>query len=149
MKRRETKTEAIEAMQVELTAHLRDFRSAVTIVAEREMRRAQANGRVSIRPVALAGRLIWAPALLMLMLSIAAGVVSRSHSHHAMRAQAAIATAAAPNSNQSVDDTALMSEIDQDLSEDTPDSLAPLEVTTVTTTHEAKNKVEENHRVQE
>lgn len=107
----------------EFAASIRDFRSAVTHVAERETSRmvspnwlapAQKRRRSAQQRMALA----WACAALLCLATLP------FFSHHATIHQAPPAVAAVAPAPES--DTALLEQVDTDVSESVPPSLAPL-----------------------
>ncbi len=109
----------------EMAEALSLYRSAMHHLAEREAARPFAAERHPARALRL--RLILAPALTV---AIAAGVVvpvySHFHHRHAAVTVAKNTQPGATDTRDSVDDTALMNQIDSELSEDVPDALRPL-----------------------
>lgn len=128
---------AIEEMERELAEPLRHFRGAVKAMAERELAQTRrvalpAEKKVGWRPVWVYA---WAPAGLLVVL-MAVGLMMQSHTpmqqaenHGPNVAQ----TEAPPAGQQRLSDTALMTEIDEDLNQNAPTPLAPLEVSTANT----------------
>jgi hypothetical protein len=128
----------------DLTEDLSLYRSAMHHLAEREAARRPFVAEV--RPAhSFHLRLLLAPALAA-VLAVGVLVPVYSHFHHP---QPAVATAsqAAPyptEARASIDDSALMNQIDSDLSEEVPDALRPLadlsdQTRTTTTVSENKN----------
>lgn len=119
----------------EFAASIRDFRSAVTHVAEREAGRpvaakwldpARKRRRAAQQRVALT----WACAALLCLATLPFSIHSRHDSVARNVTPAVIAPASSPES-----DTALLEQVDTDVSESVPPSLAPLaELDNLTTT---------------
>jgi hypothetical protein len=107
----------------EFAASIRDFRSAVTHVAERETSRpVSANWLAPARKrhrSAQAMALAWGCAALLCLATLPFSL----HSHPASIHPAAPAVASAPAADS---DTALLEQVDMDVSESVPPSLAPL-----------------------
>jgi hypothetical protein len=125
------------------------YRSAMHHVTEREAARRPLAVETA-RPRSLRSGLLLAPALAA---AVAAGVLVPVY-HHFHHHQASTATAAAgagpsrADNPVNIDDTALMSQIDSDLSEDVPDALQPLaalsaQSTTNNSVLEKKNATQE------
>lgn len=119
------KQESIEPSG-EFAASIRDFRSAVTHVAEREAGRpiaanwlepARKRHRTAQHRMALS----WACAALLCLATLPITIHSRHDAVAHNVTPAAIAPAASPDS-----DTALLEQVDTDVSESVPPSLAPL-----------------------
>lgn len=129
----------------ELAETLSLYRSAMCHVAEREAARPWVADRRRAAPVRF--RLLLAPALAA---AVAAAVMAPvySHMHHHRSAVARTAEAAQQNpaaNRASIDDTALMNQIDSAVTEDVPDALRPLadmsEGTTTTSSVTEKTNV--------
>lgn len=143
---------AIEEMERELAEPLRHFRGAVTALAEREMARARrvalpAEKKVGWRP---GWAYAWVPAGLLLLLMVVGLTVS---DHGAMQptvnSEPAVARVEqAPAPEQHLSDSALMTEIDEDLNQNVPASLAPLEVSTTSETHTNTTQAEDTYGVE-
>jgi hypothetical protein len=142
---------AIEEMERELAQPLGCYREAVTALAEREMARTArivmpAEQTTGWRPV---WAYAWAPAGLLLLLL----VVGLAKSNHAVVQSAAtnepvVARVEAAPTPQHVSDDALMTEIDEDLNQNAPTPLAPLEVSTTSKTHTNTTQVEDTYGVE-
>jgi hypothetical protein len=114
----------------DLAEALNLYRAAMHHVAEREVaRRPMLHGMAEPhRSHAFHLRILLAPALVT---AVAAGVLVPvySHLHHRPSGSSSVASHTQPLTTEaraSVDDTALMNQIDSDLSEDVPDALRPL-----------------------
>jgi hypothetical protein len=145
--------QAIKQMEAETAEALRCFRAAITTAAERQMRQSGApleyarQKRSSwMRPTL---RFSWAPALALLLLSI--GLMIEGYEYRAGRSTppAIAVRTPAPAAATNADDAALMTQIDEDLSQDAPESLAPLEITTAQTTHRTNRQMENTNGVEE
>lgn len=151
---KDSRIEAIEQMERELAQPLQHFRAAITAVAEREMARAEQKApmRVPERMSWFQSRLVMglAPALLLLLLTV--GLIMAGYNDHrpAPAGNQAPAQTEAVATPQQVSDSALFTEIDEDLTQTAPQSMAPLEGTTTTnkTTHENTTQVEEINGVE-
>jgi hypothetical protein len=130
----------------EMAEALSLYRSAMRHIAEREAGRPFV---VKQRPTrAFRFRLLLAPALTA---AVAAGVLVPlyGHFHHpAVPVPHTLASSSAVDARSSVDDTALMNQIDSEVSEDVPDALRPLadlsdQTTTNTAVSEKKNVTQE------
>ena len=143
----------MEEMERELAEPLRHFRGAVTALAEREMARTRrvalpAKVRSGWRP---AWVYAWAPAGLLLVL-MAVGLVMSNHESMQQPADngptvARVEQAPTPQQEQ-VSDSALMTEIDEDLNQNVPTPLAPLEVSTPSQTHTTTSQSEDTYGVE-
>jgi hypothetical protein len=131
----------------ELAEALSLWRSAVHHVTDRQLERPFAARPVpAVRSRSFRLGLVLAPAL---SAAVAAGVLVPvySHFHHQRSSPAQAASAAVQPVNPvraGMDDTALMNQIDSDLSQDVPDALLPLadlsrQATTTTAPTENKN----------
>lgn len=148
------KMRAIEEMERELAEPLRRFRGAVTALAEREAERMP---QISLRAEKKAGwrpawGYAWAPAALLVVL-MAVGLMMSSHN----RAQAPmnegpsmakVEQAPVPQTQGHVSDAALMTEVDNDLNQNAPTPLAPLEVTTTSQSQTNTTQAEDTYGVQ-
>ncbi len=122
------------------------YRSAMHHIAEREATRPFGAEPARARTFRL--RLLLAPALTAV---IAAGVLVPVFSHlHRSTSPVArtVATSAPADQHGTIDDTALMSQIDSELSEDVPDALRPLadlsdQAATSNSVSEKKNATQE------
>ena len=146
-RRDETAAESREDMR-ELAEAIANYRSAMRHVAEREPARPW--NAAEARPKARRTRLLLLP---VLAAGLAAAVVIPSYSHfHQQQVPAAHAVArekATTNAETraSVDDTALMDQIDSDVSEEVPDALQPLAALSEQTTGDNSNdSVSENRK---
>ena len=143
---------AIEEMERELAEPLRQFRGAVTALAEREMARAR---RVALPAEKKAGwqpgwTYAWVPAGLLLILMMV-GLAMSDHGaiQPAVSTEPAVARVEpAPAPEQHLSDSALMTEIDEDLNQNVPASLAPLEVSTTSETHTNTTRAEDTYGVE-
>jgi len=132
---------AIEAMERELAEPLCHFRGAVTAMAERELERMP---RVSLRSGKQAGwraawLYAWVPAVALLVL-MAVGLTISHHDAVSMSknegpSMAQVEQPPTPQAQEQVSDTALLTEIDEDLNRNAPTPLAPLEVSTTSKAH--------------
>lgn len=140
---KEEQHETREEMR-ELAEALSLYRSAMRHVAERRMARPLAMQTRPLRHMRL--RLLLAPALAA---AVAAGILIPEYAHHHHR-RAAVARPAnpptdTPETRASVDDTVLMNQIDNELSEDVPDALRPLaDLTEGSTTNAAASTEKKN-----
>lgn len=123
------------------------YRSAMHHIAEREAARPFVAEPRPARTLNL--RLLFAPALAA---AVAAGVLVPAYSHfhgrHSGSTAANEAQHGSANVRATIDDAALMSQIDSDLSEDVPDALRPLadlsdQATTNSNASEKKNVTQE------
>lgn len=122
------------------------YRSAMHHLAEREAARPFAAEPRPARTVRF--RLLLAPALAA---AVAAGVFVPMYSHyhhHETPAAHTVASTTTAGTHSNIDDTALMNQIDSELSEDVPDALRPLaelsdQATTGNTASEKKNVTQE------
>ncbi|MGC8549411.1 MAG: hypothetical protein ACP5M4_06900 [Acidobacteriaceae bacterium] len=144
---------AIEEMERELAEPLRHFRGAVTAMAERELERMP---RVALRSGKQWGwraawLYAWAPAAALLVL-MAVGL-AMGHHHAAATpmnegpAMAQNEQPPTPRAQEHVSDTALLTEIDEDLNQNAPTPLAPLEVST-SKTHATATQAEDTNGVE-
>jgi hypothetical protein len=136
----------------EIAEALSLYRSAMQHIAEREAGRPFAQTIADRRPArTIHFRLVLAPALAA---AVAAAVLVPvyGHFHHHDGAGPApvvkIAHQNAIDTHAAVDDTALMNQIDSEVSEDVPDALRPLadlsdETTTINAVSEKKNATQE------
>jgi len=131
----------------EMAEALSLYRSAMRHVAEREAARPFAAERRPARTMRF--RLLLAPALTA---AVAAGVLvpvyAHFHDHHTGTVAKNGSPAKTAQNVAGVDDTALMNQIDSEVSEDVPDALRPLadlseQTTTSTTASEKKNVTQE------
>jgi hypothetical protein len=158
MQKKDRKLEAIEQMERELAEPLRNFRSAMTAVAEKEGQRTQNWQRTSLPQRAhwFQARLVMGlvPALLLLLLTVGLVMANRNDARHAAPAPNPVTAENEPvtapgTARQQVSDSALFTEIDEDLSANVPQSMAPLEGTTASkTTHENTTPVEVTNGVE-
>ena len=102
------------------------YRSAMRHIADREAARPFAAERRAVH--AFRFRLLLAPALTAAFAAaVLAPVYSHFHGHHTSSVTIAnITRPTPPSAHANVDDTALMNQIDSELSEDVPDALQPL-----------------------
>jgi len=132
----------------EIAEALSLYRSAMQHIAEREAARPLVSGFAKRRPVRrMRFGLLLAPAL---SAAVAAGVLVPVYNHfhpHKRSTPAPIAKDGQANGNDAraaLDDTALMNQIDNEVSEDVPDALRPLaelsDPTTTTTTSVVSEK---------
>lgn len=107
----------------ELAEALSVYGSAMRHLAEHEAARPWVAERHPSRPVRLTPLL--APALVA---AVAAGIMVPvyGHLHHFDRHQAVVVPQVVVETHARIDDTALMNQIDSELSEDVPDALQPL-----------------------
>src|SRR5579875_3915028 len=136
------KLQAIERMERELAEPLGHFRAAMTALAEREMEHPQSR-RTSASPAHSAGfrrrlAMVLVPAMLLLLLTAGLVLANKNDKHAVVPAQNPVTAENEPvTTPQQVSDSALFTEIDEDLSANVPQSMAPLEGTTASkTTHE-------------
>lgn len=131
----------------EMAEALSLYRSAMHHLAERETARPFA--AEPARPRTMRFRLLLAPALTA---AIAAGVFIPMYAHYHERQTNGVVNngtkAKTVDDLSPVDDTALMNQIDSEVSEDVPDALAPLadlsdQTTTSNTASEKKNATQE------
>ena len=145
---------AIEEMERELAEPLRHFRGAVTAMAERELERTPLVAlRSEKRTIWRATWLYaWAPAAALLVLMAVGLVMSRHNAAPTpMNEGSSVAQmeqAPAPQAQEQVSDTALLTEIDEDLNQNAPSPLAPLEVSTTSGTHRTTTQAEDTNRVE-
>jgi hypothetical protein len=145
---------AIEEMERELSEPLRHFRGAVTAMAEREMERMP---RVALRSAKQTGwraawLYAWAPAAALLVL-MAVGLTMSHHSAVLTPANegpsmAKVEQPPTPQAQEQVSDTALMTEIDDDLNQNAPSPLAPLEVSTASQAQTKTTQAEGSYGVE-
>jgi hypothetical protein len=142
---------AIEEMERELAEPLGYFRGAVTALAERELAQTTrvklpAEPKAVWRPVWVYA---WAPAGLLLLL-MAVGLAMSNHEPMQPPAgsESSVARVEAAPAPQHVSDNALMTEIDDDLNQNAPSPLAPLEVSTTTRTHTNTMQGEDTYGVE-
>jgi len=130
----------------EMAEALSLYRSAMHHIAEREAARPFA---VEQRPARAIGfRLLLAP---VLTAAFAAGVFVPLYGHfhhHAVPAPHTLASSNTADTGSAVDDTALMNQIDSEVSEDVPDALRPLadlndQATTITAVSEKDDVTQE------
>lgn len=143
---------AIEEMERELAEPLRNFRGAVTALAERHVAQ---SARLSVVSEKRASRrrvwaYAWAPAGVLAVL-MAVGLMFSGHGPARGRAVHGAAVArmeqpAAPQ--QQGNGTALMTEIDEDLNQNAPSPLAPLEVSSTSQTQTTTTEVEDTYSVE-
>jgi cell division protein FtsN len=148
------KLEAMEQMERELAEPLGHFRAALTAMAEHETERMPSR-RWAASPASAAGlrrRLVMGlvPALLLLLLTAGLVMANKNDKHAVVPAQNPVTAENEPVATpKQVSDSALFTEIDEDLSENVPQSMAPLEgATASTTTHENTKTVEETNGVE-
>jgi len=144
---------AIEQIERELAEPLRRFRSALTTVAEQQMAKAQNRSAAPLpaRSAWFRTRLVMAlaPALLLLLLTVGLVLANDHHHRTAVTSNPVTAQNEPVATPQQVSDAALFTEIDEDLSSNVPQSMAPLEgAATSKTTHEYTMQVEENNGVE-
>jgi hypothetical protein len=150
----ERRMKSIEEMERELAEPLRHFRGALTAMAERELERMP---RVALRPEKQRGWRVawlyaWVPAAALLVL-MAVGLAISHHDAAPARmsegpSMAQVEQPSAPQAGGRVSDTALMTEIDEDLNQNAPSPLAPLEVSTTSKSHTTTTESEEIHGVE-
>lgn len=151
-------TEQIEQMERELAQPLADFKTALVAMAEHHSQQTQP--LLYKAKTAAAGerwfRSRWAlrlaPVSLLIALTIGLVMANEKSARPApsdSTSTASMQTDAAANPAQ-VSDTALFSEIDQDLSANVPQPMAPLEGATLTnkTTHANQTQVEDENAVE-
>lgn len=142
---------AIEEMEEELAQPLRQFRSAMTSLAEREMPRSE---RLARRPETASGWRMawlyaWAPVALLLLLTIGFAVMANEPAQQpAAHATASVTQNASAPASQQVSDNALLTEVDEDLTQNAPTPLAPLEVSTNSKTHTNSTQAEDTYGVE-
>lgn len=145
---------AIEEMERELAEPLRHFRGAVTAMAERELERMP---RVALRNGKQPGwraawLYAWAPAAaLLLMMAVGLSTSHQSATPAPMNegpSMAQVERPPTPQAQQQVSDTALMTEIDDDLNQNAPSPLAPLEVSTASQTQTNTTQAEGSYGVE-
>lgn len=142
---------AIEEMERELAEPLRSFRGAVTALAEQHVAR---SARLSLVAEKQAGRrrvwaYAWAPAGVLAIL-MAVGLVLSGHGAAPGRAVhgTAVAGVEQPAGPQQANGTALMTEIDEDLNQNAPSPLAPLEVSSTSQPQTTTTEVEDTYSVE-
>lgn len=148
---KDRKMKAIEEMERELAQPLSHFRGAVKALAERGMSQMpRVVLRAEKKPVWRTVRVhIWAPASVLLLLL----VVGLVKSDHGMGSQSAsnspsVAQVEQSPAPQQVSDSALMTEVDEDLTQNAPTPLEPLEVATTSQTHTNNTQAEDTDGVE-
>ncbi len=143
--------QAIEEMERELKQPLGHFRSAVTALTEREMarrpRRAMvpAGRRSGWRPVWVYA---WAPAVLLLLLTVGLVLANQGPAAQPATQENSVARVESGPAPRKVSDNALMTEIDEDLTQNVPTAMAPLEVSTTSKTHTNSTQSEDTYGVE-
>jgi hypothetical protein len=142
---------AIEEMERELAEPLRSFRGAMTGLAEQHVAR---SARLSLVPSKKGHPLrtwayAWAPAGALAIL-MAVGLVLSSHGPVAGPAahESTMARVEQPAAPQQANGSTLMTEIDEDLNQNAPSPLAPLEVSTTSQTHTTTTEAEDTYSVE-
>jgi len=141
---------AIEEMERELAEPLGNFRGAVTALAEREMTR---TARVAIRAERTARwrgmwLYVWAPAALLLLLTVGLVMSTRGPEQQPVMNEPSVARVEPAPTPRHVSDNALLTEIDEDLNQNAPTPLAPLEVSTTSKTHTTTTQAEDTYGVE-
>lgn len=148
------KMQAIEEMERELAEPLHHFRGAVTAMAERELERMP---RIALRSGKQSGwraawLYAWAPAAaLLLMMAVGLTMSHQSAAPAPMTegpSMAQVERPPAPEAQQQLSDTALLTEIDEDLNQNAPSPLAPLEVSTTSKAHTTTTRAEDIYGVE-
>lgn len=161
-KNRMTQTEKIRQMEEELAQPLAHFRAACTTMAEHQSQQArpfaahQAQEQTvrEFNPSWFRSRWVLRLAPISLLIALTLGLVlANKNDHHPASdegANTASMQADLPANAAQVSDTAFFSEMDQDLSANAPQPMAPLEGTLVTnkTTHANQTQVEEENAVE-
>ena len=131
--KQDRRMKAIEEMERELAEPLGHFRSAVTALADRAMTRTARLVTPREKRPAWRGRwaYAWAPAgLVVVLLGVGLTVTDHGPARQPMASHAVVARVEQAPTPQQVSDTALLTEIDQDLTQNAPTPLAPLEIST-------------------
>lgn len=142
---------AIEEMERELAEPLRHFRGVVNAVAERHQSRM---ARVIRMPKRAAGWrpawvYAWAPAgVLAVLMAVGLALSSHGPMRGPIAHETTVAQAEQPSTPQQVSGSALMTEIDEDLNQNAPSPLAPLEISTTSSTHTTTTEAEDNYSVE-
>jgi len=137
-------------MERELAQPLGDFRGAVTALAEREMARTP---RIALRAERTARwramwLYAWAPAALLLLLTVGLAMSTRGPEQQPVMNVPSVAKVEAAPTPQHMSDNKLLTEIDDDLNQNAPTPLAPLEVTTTSKTHTTTTQAEDTNGVE-
>lgn len=140
---------AIEEMERELAEPLGHFRGAVTVLADRAMTHAARMARPAEKRSAWRTGWVysWAPAgLVVVLLAVGLTLSDHDHARQPVANQASVATVG--QAPQQVSDNALLTEIDQDLNQNAPTPLVPLEVSTTSTTQASSTQMEDSYSVE-
>lgn len=164
MKRKDrmNRTEQIRQMEEELAKPLAQFRAAFTTMAEQQSQQArpfaahqtQVQTARGLNPGWFRSRWVMRLAPVSLLIALTLGLVLANAKDHHAASDGSTNTASMqtdlPTSASQVSDTAFFSEIDQDLSANAPQPMAPLEGTVLTnkTTHANQTQVEEENAVE-